>query len=408
MRLESEVVVGWPGARAAYVLVLTVLLASLVIGAAVAGTALLSPRPQIVPGDGAFSPAGRLAQARWAHTATLLRDGRVMVLGGATINSVLGSGELWDPADGGFRVGGSLGTARSFQTATLLSDGRILVIGGSGSTGPVSSAELWHPVGQSFNGTGSLRESRQNHTATLLADGRVLVVGGSRHSGSGEATRVVDVGSAEVFDPTTGSFSPAGSLVQSRHSHSATLLDDGRVLVVGGWSESGGALASSELWDPDTGSFSLAAPPASARAGHTATLLADGRVLIVGGGTEQRSAVDSAELWDPATESFGPTGALKEARSGHTATLLPDGRVLIVGGGVPALNRFTCPEVCTATAEIWDPALDSFSSTGSLTDARMNHTATLLPDGRVLVVGGGLLDWVTGSAEVYDPMAPRP
>ena len=108
------------------------------------------------------------------------------------------------------------------------------------------------------------------------------------------------------------------------------------------------------------------------------------------------------------TEAFGPTGPLDEARSGHTATLLPDGRVLIVGGGVPAKNRFTCPEVCIATAEIWDPSSDSFASTGSLTEARVNHTATLLPDGRVLVVGGGLLDWVTGSAEVYNPTAQRP
>ena len=141
---------------------------------------------------------------------------------------------------------------------------------------------------------------------------------------------------------------------------------------------------------------------------HTATLLSDGRVLIVGGGTEGHSAVASAELWNPLTEVFGPTGSLEEARSGHTATLLPDGRVLIVGGGVPAKNRFTCPEVCIATAEIWDPSSDSFTSTGSLTEARMNHTATLLPDGRVLVVGGGLLDWVTGSAEVYDPTAQRP
>jgi hypothetical protein len=241
------------------------------------------------------------------------------------------------------------------------------------------------------------------HTATLLKDGRVLVVGGFRQVGQG-----TDVGTAEVWEPTTGSFSPAGSLLQPRHAHSATLLDDGRVLIVGGSSEAAGGLPSAELWDPATGSFRGATPPGSARIGHTATLLPDGRVLIVGGGNGQRTAVASAELWDPATESFGPTGFLGEARSGHTATLLPDGRVLIVGGGVPARNKFTCPEVCIATAEIWDPTLDSFTSTGPLSQARMNHTATLLPDGRVLVIGGGLLDWVTGSAEVFDPTARRP
>jgi hypothetical protein len=149
-------------------------------------------------------------------------------------------------------------------------------------------------------------------------------------------------------------------------------------------------------------------PPGSARTGHTATLLPDGRVLIVGGGDGRRSAVASAELWDPASETFEATGSLGHSRSGHTATLLPDGRVLIAGGGVPVRNRFTCPEVCIASAEVWDPTLGSFTSTGSLNEARMNHTATLLPDGRVLMVAGGLLDWVTGSAEVYDPMRRRP
>ena len=239
MRLDSQVVVGSPSARAAYVLALTVLLALLVVGAAVAGASLLAPRPHLEPEPehGAFSSAGRLAQARWAHTATLLRDGRVMVVGGATINNLLASSQLWEQADGSFRSGAALGTARSSHTATLLPDGRILVVGGDGSTGPVASAELWTAGEQSFAPTGSLAGSRTYHTATLLKDGRVLVVGGWGHVGQGSAATSTDVGTAEVFDPTTGSFSPAGSLLQSRYGHSATLLDDGRVLIVGGWSE---------------------------------------------------------------------------------------------------------------------------------------------------------------------------
>ena len=114
----------------------------------------------------------------------------------------------------------------------------------------------------------------------------VLVVGGWGHAGQGSAATSTNVGTAEVWDPTTDSLSPAGSASSRAHSRSATLLDDGRVLIVGGWSDAGGAVTSAELWDPRTGSFSRAAAPASARAGHTATLLSDGRVLIVGGGTE--------------------------------------------------------------------------------------------------------------------------
>jgi hypothetical protein len=298
MRLDSQVVVGSPSARAAYVLALTVLLALLVVGAAVAGASLLAPRPHLEPEPehGAFSSAGRLAHARWAHTATLLPDGSVMVLGGATVTDLLTSSELWKPADGSFGPGASLGTARSSHTATLLPDGRILVVGGHRYGGPADSAEVWNPAEPSFAPTGSLAVSRTYHTATLLKDGRVLVVGGWGDVGQGSAATSTDVGTAQVWDPTTDSFSAAGSPF-SRATTSATLLDDGRVLIVGDGAKRRGAAA---CFRRAVGTRRMviqpATPPGIAPISRTATLLPDGRPDRRGG-TEKvarrlRRAVD--------------------------------------------------------------------------------------------------------------------
>ena len=186
---------------------------------------------------------------------------------------------------------------------------------------------------------------------------------------------------AEEEPSSTGSFSPAGSLVEARISHTATPLPDGRVLIVGG-QNLGSILTSAEVWDPVTASFGPAGSLAEARWGHTATLLPDGRVLIVGGAYYDEDgdaeAFASAEVWDPVMASFGPAGSLAEARWGHTATLVPDGRVLVVGGRGDVL----------ASAEVWDPATASFCPAGSLAEVRMVHTATHLSSYRVLVVGG--------------------
>jgi hypothetical protein len=210
-----------------------------------------------------------------------------------------------------------------------LPGGTLLVIGGLGSDGQgIASMESYDPDTRRFSPVGELAEGRFGHTATTLAAGQVLVVGG--YGGSTDEPRLQAI--AELYDPDQGEAQVAATMQAPRWWHSATLLDDGQVLVLGGIGEAEGKIPPTELYDPAAGRFVIGERMAKPRSRHTATLLDDGRVLVVGGMGRNGAALRMAELYDPVTGAFTSSSDKATPRTGHTATRLDDGRVLIVGG----------------------------------------------------------------------------
>ena len=320
---------------------------------------------------------------RFDHTATLLLDGRVLVVGGLqdrTSQSLgLSSVEIFDPSSRTWNNTDSLNTGRSDHTATLLENGQVLVAGGIDRYQGIAlaSVEIYDPVSGSWAFAPSLSEPRYGHSATLLPDGKVLIAGGRFSSESSDV-----LASVELYDPQTETWSATDSLNTPREGHSATLLSNGRVLVVGGYYL--GWLGTAEVYDPLSENWQEIPDPIFCHGvAHTATRLLDGRVLVVGGACAGGAIgiLREAEIYDPFSSSWEATTSLPTAREAHTATLLPDGTVLIVGGDNGDVPRYS-------GALIYDPIDDNWMTTGSLSVGRRNHTATLLRNGAVLIVGG--------------------
>jgi hypothetical protein len=336
-----------------------------------------------------WSPTAWMSTPRMGHTATLLADGRVLVCGGdGGTDASVATTEVYDPTLATWSPTASMRMPRYWQTATLLVDGRVLVSGGiyTGPAGgaPLDSAELYDPRLNTWSLTASMTKPRYLHTATLLSDGRVLVIGDG----------------AEIYDPRAGTWTATAPLSIPRSEHTATLLSDGRVLVSGSFGGSTSVSASAELYDPRLDTWSPTAPMDTPRYRHAATRLRDGRVLVSGGYGNAYIVASTAELYDPSLGTWSPAAAMTTPRYMHHATLLSDGRVLASGGiGMDYL----------ASAELYDPSQDTWSVTASMNMPRYWGTATLVPDGRVLVSGGFYGDPppndypYLAAAEIYSP-----
>jgi peptidoglycan/xylan/chitin deacetylase (PgdA/CDA1 family) len=428
----------------------------------------------------AWAGAAPMSVPRLDHEAVRLADGRVLVMGGASSpgGPALASAELYDSGADSWSPAAPMATPRVNFAATLLANGRVLVTGGQPRQGfapSYNSAEIYDPATDSWSPAGFMNRGYSNHNALLLDTGEVLVVSGGgqaelfrsepipvltglapgaraaggtaftltvrgesfvpgsivRWNGASRTTAFVSVStltaqitaadidavrtaSITVLNPGPGggvsnvetfivfdgsaSWVPAARMRFPRSGVTATRLNNGRVFVTGSHDEFG---VPPEVYDPPSDSWGVAVGTSLHTSEHASVLLSNGKVLVAGGGFPGNGECcqSDADLYDPATNVFSPTGSMGRARGAFTATRLPDGRVLAAGGWEN--NDFT---VGSPTAELYDSTTGVWSNTGSMAVPRSEHAAALLDDGRVLVSGGENENGIfVASAELYDP-----
>jgi RHS repeat-associated protein len=348
--------------------------------------------------QGSFTAAANMNSPRGDNPfAAPLPDGRVLLAGGTTtttsdFGSATASAEIFDPVADTWASTGSMHVRRvGAPQAAVLADGRVLIAGG-GSNVLTNTAEIYDASTGLFTLTGSMSVAR-NGTATRLTDGTVLVAGGQA------------LASAEIYDPVAGTFSPTnGSMSQALFDHTATVLDDGRVLIAGGHANCGLPTTKAvQIYDPSSKLFTPAGEMTIERAAHTATLLPDGRVLFTGASPTNACVptgqLNTAEIYDPVTQlSVMLPGRLCSPKSQHRAISLSDGRVLIAGG-----CSVDGQESATPCADLFDPATGAIVELPSMNVARSEFAMVSLPNGSVLLAGGGTLPAtaVLQSAEIF-------
>jgi len=284
----------------------------------------------------------------------------------------------------------SMNTRRAAHTATLLSNGKVLIAGGfAGDKNSLASAEVFDSKTNTFSGAGNMSRARAGHSATVLPDGKVLIAGGFNGN---------YLDGAEIYDANTGKFTPTGKMTLARSGHIAVTLAGGKVLIAGGVGTGWTFLADAEIYDPNTNTFTKTGNMTTARESHTATLLKDGTVLITGGHFGRRADITiyrSAEIYNPANNTFTAAANLTVKRHKHDATRLDDGTILIVGGSDERDSRGAY-----TTVEIYNPKTKTFAKIGGEMNSsryKLQGTTVLLKNGKILIAGGA------NRAEVFNP-----
>jgi len=347
-----------------------------------------------LPAVGQWSAVPDLVNIRGTTTAVVLKDGKALAAGGGVGQQGVAAAELFDPAGGVWTPTGPMNQPRRGHQAVLLPDGRVLVAGGINEGQLLASAEIYDVSTGKWTTTAPMSTPRLGNTLTVLANGNVLATGGTSAdtaSGAGGGQTIRPDSTAEVYNVAAGTWSPtAGAMSTPRFEHTATLLDDGRVLIAGGQgppvSGNTAALATTEIYDVAVNSFRKSNDMGDARFNHAAVKLPDRTVLVVGGAGGQNGDISlaTAEVFNPSNGSWTSAGTLSASRTGHTATVFNDGRVLVTGGeSVTRGNRRSLN-----SAEIFSLDKREWRSAGNMNCPRSEASAVLFSDNSVLVVAG--------------------
>jgi Galactose oxidase, central domain len=378
----------------AFIVTLSLVIAA--AGSAVADTPETIEVQALPPGT--WVKTGNMILPRSRHTATLLPDGTVLVAGGLTggLGNIVttASAEIYHPDTGTWNLTSSMSAPRSRFTATVLLNGKVLVAGGSNNGFATSTSELYDFTTGLWTQTGNMNIPRLYHTATLLSDGRVLVTGG-QSAGDGNDNFVEKT--AEIYNPDTGTWTLLDSMSRARYGHTATLLPNGTVLIVGGAGPRGDLVYTvrAEMFDPYSGLWKNVDSITTPRGFHTAVLVSTRNVLVAGGLTlpaNSPNRTTTAELFQTSSGKWVSTGSMDVPRSAgaYGGALLPDGRFFIAGGR-------------TDTAEVYSQNTGLWELLSNMAVSRSFHTVTLLPNGTILVTGGENANGFIAAAEIYVP-----
>jgi uncharacterized protein (TIGR03437 family) len=283
-----------------------------------------------------------------------------------------------------------------------LANGQAMSLGGVSCNNGCSSsnAELYDPATQRWSRTRAMLRARTEPAATVLVDGRVLVSGGYSSDGGSDAT----LASTEMYDVSAATWTEAAPMQTRRLAHDSVLLPGGNVLVYGGFTDpgtgAGQVVPSAEIYSPKENRWTPAGLSSIGRIRPAAVLLNDGRVLVCGGSSNvaQAAPIARCELFDPAKREWSETGVMRDRRLGHGMVLLPNGKVLAVGGS--STDNVTG----IRSAEIYDPTTGAWRVTGQMKSGRTYHSATVLPSGMVLAAGGAVDDkTASNTSELFDP-----
>ncbi|GBD88249.1 N-acetylneuraminate epimerase [bacterium BMS3Abin03] len=328
---------------------------------------------------------------RYEHASVVMANGNVMVTGGVTgyTTSYSSSAEIYDVVSNTWNFIDSMHYARGNHKMALLNDGRIIVIGGFNQ----NSCEIYDPTSETWEFTDSLNLQRDyRFTATTLTNGTILVIGGVNFETN--PPRMYNLKSCELFDPVTEKWSVVDSLEIERQGHTATVMPDGRVLVAGGLNSSG-SIKQCEIFDPETGVWSMTDSLNIERDGHSAVLLPNGKVLVSGGSS---TALYSCEIFDPITENWEVVGSTAFAHVSHSSIVLSDSLIMLVGGAAPPPSW-----------ELYNSKTFSSVFLAALPVEKFESTVHLLPDGRVINIGGeeidGMVYFATDICLMYYPNA---